>query len=425
MLRYRVFLAVFFALLLTVVGFWTMTGGRVLRPLKSKLIDQRVGVVVNMADQLEEAKNPMKKLDQLENKLNVQATLARKLPAQDDKPIRVVSHGDREISLLQEKQTPMAVQIKIKGPKKRKKEPIEVWLLVKFPLDLERPQRTLGYGVLGISILSIVFALLLTRWSIKPLDRTAEAMKMIAGGDLDHRVDDSLGPASEAFNQMAERLQGIIEGQKKLMAAISHELRTPLARLRLQMELLSDEAVSSSRVGSINEDIQELEDLVEALLASARLERGVFALKKEKCILFDICMEGLSKVDIGDREVSLELQKDHHVFVDKLLMFRVVHNLLSNIVRYTPPTSQIIFGSAVGDRYDHFWVADNGPGVAEDLLPSLFDPFVRAESSRNKVTGGLGLGLMLVRQVAEAHGGYVHAKNHNGLEIHFYVQKYS
>ena len=136
-------------------------------------------------------------------------------------------------------------------------------------------------------------------------------------------------------------------------------------------------------------------------------------------------MEGLSKVDIGDREVSLELQKDHHVFVDKLLMFRVVHNLLSNIVRYTPPTSQIIFGSAVGDRYDHFWVADNGPGVAEDLLPSLFDPFVRAESSRNKVTGGLGLGLMLVRQVAEAHGGYVHAKNHNGLEIHFYVQKYS
>ena len=423
MLRYRIFLAVFCALLLTVVGFWVITGGRVLRPLKSKMIDQRVGVVVNMADQIEEARNPTKKLVQLENKLNVQATLVPQLPVHSGKPDRVVARGDREILLLRDKQTPMAVQIEIRVPKRRTEKTTTIWLLVKFPLDLERPQRTLGYGVLGISCLSILFGLLLTRWSIKPLDQTAEAMKMIANGDLSHRVDDSLGPASDAFNQMAERLQGIIEGQKKLMAAISHELRTPLARLRLQMELLTTEAVSTSRIASINDDIQELDDLVESLLASARLERGVFSLKKENCLLFDICMEGLSKIDLDEREVSIQLTENHTVLVDRVLLFRVVYNLLSNIVRYTPADSKIRFCSSIEDKYDHFWVADNGPGVPEDLLSSLFDPFVRAESSRSKVTGGLGLGLMLVRQVAQAHGGYVQACNNNGLEIHIYLQK--
>jgi signal transduction histidine kinase len=128
-------------------------------------------------------------------------------------------------------------------------------------------------------------------------------------------------------------------------------------------------------------------------------------------------MDGLSKVDIGEREVDLRIEDGHRIHGDRVFLHRIIVNLLSNISRYTPDDCKIQFGFSSEEGWDVFWISDSGDGVSDELLPQMFDPFVRGEESRSKVTGGIGLGLMLVRQVAEAHGGSVKAENRDGLRI--------
>ena len=250
-------------------------------------------------------------------------------------------------------------------------------------------------------------------------------MNRIAEGDLKHRVDDPIGPAGTAFNQMAERLELVIEGQRDFMAAVGHELRTPIARLKLQTELI--EGMDSNRLDSLQDDILELEDLVEALLESARLEHGAVALQRTEQNIYQLFMDVLSKIDIEDRQIVLEVDQELVFSVDRRLMTRVVLNLLSNIVRYTPDNCCVWMGASIDKDWFSLWVSDDGDGIEESVRASIFDPFVRVEKSRSKKTGGLGLGLMLVRQVAQIHEGLVFAKQteriregeqaKNGLEI--------
>ena len=137
--------------------------------------------------------------------------------------------------------------------------------------------------------------------------------------------------------------------------------------------------------------------------------------------MYELFLEELARVDIGEREVILEVEQNTLFHVDRSLFTRVIRNLLSNIVRYTKGDVQVWMGAKVDGSRSVLWVADSGEGVDASIIHSLFDPFVRAEKSRNKVTGGLGLGLMLVRQVVQLHGGHVQATNNercgHGLDI--------
>ena len=362
-----------------------------------------------MAEEVESAKFPMKRLRRIGRNLGVDMKVVRDPRQHPRFQGKEMSREGRTMYLLKGRGTPMSVELSIDRPKR--------WLIVHFPPHLDESRQRLFWGILVLTIFGVVGAFALGRWSLRPLETAAEAMDRIAKGDLGHRVTDPIGPAGESFNAMAERLEQVIGGQKDFMAAMGHELRTPIARLKLQLELLKNE----ERVESLRGDVEELEDLVESLLETSRLERGGIVLNRESVGIKELFLELLAEIDIGDREVIFEVSADCMMFIDRRWFRLVVRNLLSNITRYTPEDIRIWMGASQNDIDAKLWIADSGEGVEPQFLTQMFDPFVRAEKSRNKVTGGLGLGLMLVRQVADLHGGHVKARqNHRsetGLEI--------
>ena len=150
------------------------------------------------------------------------------------------------------------------------------------------------------------------------------------------------------------------------------------------------------------------------------MDQGGLGLNRGPTDLADLAAEALGTVDLGDRNVSLLIPATLSANVDRRRMLRVLTNLLSNVVRYTPADTTVEITAAADGTGVALTVADRGPGVPDAALPRLFDPFYRTEQSRSRRTGGLGLGLMLVRQIVEAHGGSVQAENRagGGLAVH-------
>ena len=226
-------------------------------------------------------------------------------------------------------------------------------------------------------------------------------------------------PVDARADEQGPTITPVIESKRSLLLSISHELRTPLTRLRLQTELLLEDGVPQKQLNRLNEDIDELDSLVEILLASAKLEQGSVALRITTVDVKSLIMEALSKVELGDRYVRLELPEEPMIQGDKQLLLRAVTNLLSNIQRYTPQDCTVSIQAKRDDKALHMTISDTGEGVSEEFLSRLFLPFEREEKSRSKATGGLGLGLMLVQKVVKAHNGTIEAciNSPQGLSI--------
>jgi two-component system sensor histidine kinase RstB len=247
----------------------------------------------------------------------------------------------------------------------------------------------------------------------RPLTTAREGMERIAAGDLDHRLDeagpDEIARVARAFNGMADRISASIRTERELMAGMSHELRTPLSRLRLEVELLRDAGLPEKRLAQIEGDLTEIDGLVGQLLQLSRLQLGQRVLQTADVDWKDLVAKALSGVDVGDRTV--EVRGPGGTFRgDPDLLVRVAGNLLQNCARYAPARTRITVSCQGGTLV----VEDEGPGVPDDQIPFLFDPFWRADGSRARATGGLGLGLMLVRQIAVLHGGTAAAQNRIG-----------
>lgn len=217
---------------------------------------------------------------------------------------------------------------------------------------------------------------------------------------------------ARAFNGMASRIAGLLESERQLLAGVSHELRTPLSRLRLELELLRDGGADSRRVDAMEGDLLELDDLIEQLLAVSRMQLGQRPVTPEWTDLKGLADEAVALAKVEGVSVYGEGQRS----VDAGLMLRAVVNLLQNAGRYGAPPIELVVGA------DAIEVHDRGPGVTEAQLAQLFTPFWRAEESRSKATGGLGLGLMLVEQVARLHGAEARAslRTGGGLTVGLY-----
>ena len=388
-------------LTLTLALGWAVNMGGVLRPFFGKLLEERVDVALHMARQVEASEDPRREVERLGSEVGVESRLGRRPPREMVHRARVIERSGREILVLRAAGSPIAVPLTIRGDR-------AVWLMVWFPADQDAPRRKVGVGLLLLGLIAVVGALGASRWMLQPLELARDAMRRIADGDLAHRAPtgaDAAGDMGATFNQMAERVEGLVQGQRDLMAAVSHELRTPLSRLRLHVELLRDEGVAPERLAAMEADVGAVDELVEELLESARMEQGVMSLVIEDIPIEELFGEALGAVELGEREVSLGVPDGLRVSGDRRRLLRVITNLLSNVVRYTPPGAGVSLEAAADAEGVALSVRDRGPGVAAADLPRLFDPFFRAEASRSKATGGLGLGLMLVRQIAVAHGG--------------------
>ena len=135
-----------------------------------------------------------------------------------------------------------------------------------FSMDIDQIKRRRGVDFALIMTILMIFSAIISHWAFNPLRRATVAMGEIAEGNLNHRVEDNIGPAKDAFNQMADRVEQMLDGQRMLLAGISHELRTPLARMKLQAALLDDKTDTTS----LHEDIEEMDALVEMLLVSSQ-----------------------------------------------------------------------------------------------------------------------------------------------------------
>jgi signal transduction histidine kinase len=276
-----------------------------------------------------------------------------------------------------------------------------------------------------------VAAVLLGGAIARPLDRLARTARALGAGDLSARTGvsrgDEVGAVARAFDEMADRLVGLLRGQTELIANVAHELRTPLSRIRVALDLAADgdAAVARASLAEIEEDLSELEALVSDVLASARMDlagnvastAGAPPLRRAPLDLGAVVEQAAERLRHRhpDRRVELTRGPDlPELLGDAVLLRRAIDNLADNARKYSPPASPIRLrverrgdGAAVE-------VSDEGEGIAPDDLARLFTPFFRADRSRARATGGVGLGLALAKRIVEAHGGALVARSAPG-----------
>lgn len=422
MLRTRVLFANIVLLLLTIFGAFVVISTMVLRPMITSLNEERAELAVYLIEQAEQAPNVERRLNVLARRVRLQAQVLDELPQRGKRHIQHAQHfqiESHDVYVFPGANTPIVTNIHTDAGVR--------WALVKFPVDLEKPPKRVGLGLLLLGGVAVLMAWLMTRWVLRPLELAGDGMARMSAGELGFRLphsQDITGRIGKTFNHMAERIEGLVEGQRQMMAAVSHEVRTPLARLRLHTELLRDSGVADERIHSIEQSIEEIDSLIDELLESARLEQGAMALHVAEMSVESLFSQALAEVDLGERPVSLQVASDLTLIADEARMLRVCRNLLTNIARYTPPDSAVsLSAQCVDAQRVRLVIADRGPGVSPAALSKLFDPFYRTESSRSRTTGGLGLGLMLVRQIVHAHGGEIEAANRSngGLTISIWL----
>jgi len=299
-----------------------------------------------------------------------------------------------------------------------------VWqLVVTAPRPLPSPLRGVGTIVVLVLLVVGISSWVTARSLTRPLSRLSAAAHSFGSGDLTARADvgrsDELGEFAAAFDRMAERVAQALRAEKELLANVSHELRTPLQRIHIAIELAAegDAATARESLGEIAEDLKELEGIVENVLSAARLslQRGAgdaSALPPIRLAPVDLTAllersETRFRSLHPTRQLVVRIRVDSPIVDgDAALLHRAVDNLLDNAHNYTEdadaPVELSMF--AQGELVV-VSVRDHGIGIGADDQKRLFEPFFRADPSRNRASGGLGLGLALTRRIVLAHGG--------------------
>jgi signal transduction histidine kinase len=283
-----------------------------------------------------------------------------------------------------------------------------------------------------LGILTLVTGLLLMRRMINPLSEVIAAAQAVSQGDLAARVPvqaqkDDLSALSEHFNRMADELERADKQRRNMLADIAHELRTPITILRGRLEGILDGVYppDEAHIAPALEETYLLERLVEdlRLLALAEANQLRFETKPIRISELAETIVGLFSAQAGEKEVRLHLDAEPNlpeVMVDPQRFQQVIGNLIDNALRYTPEGSSIELRVKQIDHSVELTVSDEGQGIPEEELAHVFDRFWRGEKSRARSTGGAGLGLSIARQLVEAQGGKISARNRapSGFEVH-------
>ena len=289
---------------------------------------------------------------------------------------------------------------------------------LKFSMDTPWVQRERGRLVnpafLTMLALAIgVLAYVVARIAGAPLKRLSKAAAEL-GQDLDRAPVDVSGPAevrgaAEAFNAMQRRLQQHVSERTNMLAAITHDLQTPLTRIRLRLEKVEDEALREKLVA----DLGAMKALIDEGL---ELARSAETSEPKVMLDLDSLLESLVEdaVDAGGNAV-FEQGCQAVMQLRPLAIGRLFSNLIDNALKHGG-SARVGATKIGGDVIVR--VRDSGPGLPEDMLEKVFDPFVRVESSRSRETGGAGLGLTIARTLAEKNGATLKLRNHpeGGLE---------
>jgi two-component system, OmpR family, sensor histidine kinase BaeS len=295
--------------------------------------------------------------------------------------------------------------------------------------------------VLGVLGATAVLAAVLVVVAAKPLGRDIRrletAVRNIENGDRSARTEvdraDELGHVARALDDLNARLarleierEGYEAERTALLSSVSHDLRTPLAALQVSVEALADGIAPDPEryLRSMKRDIQAISSLVEDLFLLSRIEHREIELPPEVFDLAEIADEAIEALApvAAMRDQRLELAADARVAAqgNAIAIGRVIRNLIDNAIRHAPEHSTIVVSVAV-DRGPTVRVRDRGPGFPAEFEPQAFDQFTRADVSRNRSTGGAGLGLAIARGLVEAHGGHIWIEQSDGGHVAFAI----
>ncbi len=314
-------------------------------------------------------------------------------------------------------------------------------LLLKIPQNHEKrgwysdllhfafPQLPVAIAVGGLT--TFVLVLIFTR----PVIRLRQAARELARGKLDTRVSESGSRATifegdefqalvHDFNHMAERLESLVGAQKLLLRDVSHELRSPLARLSVALELSREDAdpTMDNHLNRIQREAERLNELIGQLLTLSSMEAVESVGKFEAVSLNKLLREMLpdAAYEARQRDASVELQEDGECVVEgrRELLYRAIENIVRNAIRYTEPCTQVDVKlyrvNEQGAQWAMVEVSDQGPGIPESELESVFRPFYRVDAARSAHTGGFGVGLAIAERAVKLHDGHLRAFNHAG-----------
>ena len=263
-------------------------------------------------------------------------------------------------------------------------------------------------ALIAISLAFPVFIWMRPHW--QEMLRLESAAQRFGEGHLEERIHFDSNSSFErlgiAFNQMADNINALIASKKQLIDGIAHELRTPLVRLRYRLEMSDN--LSETERAALNRDIGQLEALIEELLTYARLDRPQTELKLTTPDLpawFHSYMDDARSMNPQHTLLLTATPGEEYGALDMRLMERVLDNLVNNALRYSQQTVRVTL-QRQGSQAS-MTVEDDGPGIAPEERQRVFEPFVRLDPSRDRATGGCGLGLAIVHSIALAFGGEV------------------
>ena len=288
-------------------------------------------------------------------------------------------------------------------------------------LPWDRQPRLVGWFTLLTLLAFIALAYAYVRRLLRPLDDIRLGVQRFGKGEFDHAItvrrQDELGELAGQINTMADDLRQMLDGKRALLLAISHELRSPLTRARIHAELLPESGDNGARRAALLRDLGEMRDMINDLLESERLSGSHVALHREPT---DLCALVLALVSnrAPPADVTLDLPAGlPTVGVDATRVRLALRNLLDNALRHGAGQVRPQVTVRRTAQAMVVTVRDHGPGVDPAHLAQLGQAFYRADAARQRVTGGVGLGLHLARLVALAHGGNLNFRNANpGLE---------
>lgn len=279
---------------------------------------------------------------------------------------------------------------------------------------------------LTAAFLALLLGSVLFRQIIAPVRAVTRGAQRIAAGDLNQRIDvksnDEIGQLAQSYNQMADALAHDRQLRQNMVADIAHELRTPLSVIQGNLEAMLDGVLPASpeEIASLRDETALLARLVSDLRLLSLAEAGQLKLEKVETDPGELAQRVIASLRPQAESIQVELSSGIDDNLPKLALdadrtSQVLHNLLGNALRHTPSGGKVTLRVSVegqaGGRQVKVEVTDTGSGIASEDLPYVFDRFYRADKSRNRTSGGSGIGLAIVKQLVEAHGGQVWAES--------------
>lgn len=295
--------------------------------------------------------------------------------------------------------------------------------------------RSLNIVLLGVGGFSLVASLLVAHFLAKrisrPILKTVEATKLIADGNYTIRLEEDsrtkeLKLLVESVNHLASSLETLEKLRKQLTEDVAHELRTPITILQSYIEAMMEGVweATPERLQSCFDEALHIGKLVGNLEHLAKIESENLKLEKEEVDLYSVIDKVVNTFDKGteEKQVTVDIREPHTVaYADRDRIQQVVVNLFMNAVKYSGKKCHVQIELFETTEITGFYMEDNGIGIPSEELPYIFERFYRADKSRNRLTGGSGIGLTIVKSIVEAHGGRVSVESKLGEGSRFTV----